>query len=477
MAAVIARERPRRPEAQPETVVLPVSEKRWVVGLYRMLTALSAWLLIGAHVLRPSFKPLGLPITFYYAIGVIAFCAKVRGNKVFARTPLDYAFVIWLGLAVVSQLWASQVLNRVMMADDILNYLGIILTNWFFFRAAFALCCVDPRTATGAFLKAILFFLGFACVVGILQGYGPGPTKAWAVSFGVANGAAGAVTEMQLDLSSPRPLALFSGPNYYGFMNLVAMCCIIGMTVAQGRSMSTKSVWAAAFGIGLFMIGTIVAQSRAAIATSLLLFCYFLYLMLMSGRTKVFITGVVAIGLVIMGGLYFVQKMDMTYLENTFNKKIQDDDSFKERQRGIDALMNQAIDLAPLGGGWDSRGYSIDRSGDIWSQTNSIDNGYLQAYINHGIPGVVHLLFFFGSLWYGLRLAKRHNYLHIRTLRIVGGLLLVTYMVYSLTGTRHAKLETGIYWMVIFGLLYGSIYGEKFFGEPYRKARNLPVAA
>src|SRR5438045_3151598 len=150
------------------------------------------------------------------------------------------------------------------------------------------------------------------------------------------------------------------------------MAVIIGLTVAQGKAMSTKSVWAAAFGIAFFMIGTIVAQSRFAIATSLVLFGYFLWLMLKTGRTKVFITGIVAMGAVCVGGLFFIQQMDMGYLQSTFEKKLTDDTSFKERELGIDALMDQAVDLAPLGGGWDSRGYSIDRSGDVWSRTNSI---------------------------------------------------------------------------------------------------------
>jgi len=457
-------------------IALPLQEKGWVVGLFRILTAFSAWLLIGAHVLRPTFKVFGLPITFYYAVGVICFCAKVRGVKVFAKTPVDVAFVIWLALAVVSQLWASLSLDRVLMPDDITVYMSIILTNWLFFRAAFALCAVDPRTATGSFLKAIVFFLGFACLIGILQGYGPGGLKQWAIDFGVKNGAAGQVTLLQLDMSSPRPLALFSGPNYYGFMNLIAMTIIIGMTVAQGKNMSMRSVWVAALGIGLFMIGTIVAQSRFAIATSGILFLYFLWLMLKMGHKKVFATGIVAMGLMMVGGLYFVQSVGMTYLQSTFEKRVQDDASFRARERGLTALQDQAVALAPLGAGWDSKGYSIDRTGDVWSRTNSIDNGYLQAYINHGIPGVLQLLFLFCSMWWALVIAKRHEFMHIKMLRIIGGMVLLTYVFYSLSGTRHAKLETGIYWMVIFGLLYGSVYGEKYFGEDFRM-RWRPIKA
>ena len=452
------------PEKQFETA-FPIHEKPWVVAFYRMLTAVSAWIFMALLIFKPNVKIGGYPITMFFALGVIIFCAKVRGSKVFGKTPVDVAFVLWLGLAVVSQLWASLVLNRVLLADDITQYLIIIVTTWLAFRLAFALCCVDPRTATGAFLKAILVCLGIACLIGICQGYGPGPLKQWALDFGVNNGTKGDVTALAGLTDSPRPVALFSGPNYFGFMNLIAMCIIIGMTIAQGKTMSTKSVWAAAGGLTVFLIGTVVAQSRFAILTAVLLLFTFMYLMFRMGHRKVVVTGMIAMGAVFIAGILFLQQMNLTYLESTFDKKIQDDNSFQERALGFDALRNQAIDLAPLGSGFDSHGFILDRTGDVWSQTNSIDNGYLQAFINHGIPGVIQLLFYLWSLWWALRLAKRHNYLHIRTLRIVGGLLLITYMVYSLSGVRHAKLETSIYWMVVFGLLYGSLYGEKYFGE------------
>ena len=170
---------------------------------------------------------------------------------------------------------------------------------------------------------------------------------------------------------------------------------------------------------------------------------------------------------VMVAGLLFFQQMNLTYLESTFNRKITDDSSVQERARGFDYLKDQAMDLAPLGAGFDSRGYTLDRTGDVWSLTNSIDNGYLQAYINHGIPGVLHLAFFLWTLWLGMRLAKNHKYAHIRTLRLVCGLMLLTYMMFSLSGVRHAKLETSVYLVIVFGLLYGSLYGEKYFGEPY----------
>jgi O-antigen ligase len=257
------------------------------------------------------------------------------------------------------------------------------------------------------------------------------------------------------------------------------MAILIGMTVAQGKNMSMKSVWLSAAGLSVFLLGTVVAQSRFAIATCLLLFAYFLYFMLRTGRTKVFVTGIVAIGAVVLVGLVFVQQMDLAYVQATFEKKITNDSSFRARQLGIDNLMDQAIDLAPLGAGWDSRGYSIDRTGDNWAKTNSIDNGYMQAFINHGIPGVLHLAFLFWSLWWVIRLARRHEYLHIRTLRVIAGLLLATYLVYSLSGVRHAKLESSVYWMVITGLLYGCVYGEKHFGEKFwlRKRPQPQLAA
>lgn len=465
MAAVVARPRPvQEPSPQP-TVAMAPQLKPWVQVLLRLLTAFSAWLLVGVHVLRPAVKIVGFPPTLYLTFAIIIFCAKVRGVRVFARTPVDIAFALWLLLAVVSQLWASMVLNRVLMLDDLWNYLAIILTSWLMFRSAFALYTVDAKTATGAFLKAILALLGFACIVGILQGYGPGPLKTWAINFGIENGAAGAVTELGITMSTPRPLALYSGPNYFGFMNLIAMAVIIALTVAQGRNMSTRSVWAAALGTAVFMLGTLVAQSRTAFATSVLLFVFFLYLMFRMGRTKVLVTGVVAIGLVLVGVAAISQQLDLAYLQSTLEKKMTDDESFRARQRGMDSLIDQAVYLAPLGAGFDSRGFSIDRTGDIWSKTNSIDNGYLQAYVNHGVPGLLHVAFLFVSLWWALRLSRRSTDQHVRILRIACGLMLIIYGLFSLSGVRHAKLETSVYWMILFGLLYGSIYSNRVFGR------------
>jgi hypothetical protein len=479
MAAPVSVAKPKEGQEAQLNAAFPAIEKPWLSSMYRVLTALSAWLVIGMLLFKPNMKIFGYPVLMFVALGIICFCAKVRGAKVFGKTPVDLAFVLWLGLAVISQMWGMMVLNRVLQADDITQYLIIILTTWLAFRVAFALSCVDPRTATGAFLKAILFCLGLACVVGILQGYGPGPLKQWAVDFGVNFGTKGDITALQVEYSqSPRPVAVYSGPNYYGFMNLIGMCILIGMTLAQGRSMSTRSVWSAAAGLTIFLVGTVVAQSRFAILTAVLLLLVFMYLMFRMGQTKLVLTGGIALGAVFLAGVMFLNQMDLTYLEGTFQRKVTDDGSYQQRAIGFDALRDQAVDLAAFGGGFDAHGFILDRSGDVWSRTNSIDNGYLQAYINHGIPGVIHILFFLWSLWWAIGLAKRHNLMHIRTLRIIASLLLITYMVYSLSGVRHAKLETGLYWMIVFGLLYGSLYADKYFGQNVlARKQELPQEA
>jgi hypothetical protein len=79
-----------------------------------------------------------------------------------------------------------------------------------------------------------------------------------------------------------------------------------------------------------------------------------------------------------------------------------------------------------------------------------------------------------------VRLAMPYQQPHIKMLRIVGGLLFVTYLLYSFSGVRHAKLETGIYWMVFFGLIYGSVFLERWYGEalgaPAPEEARRPVA-
>src|SRR6476620_10551983 len=78
---------------------LPLHETPAVATFYRVLTAVAAWLLVGVLVFIPNMKIIGYPMTMYLCIGIIIFCAKVRGAKVFGRTPVDFAFVLWLGLA------------------------------------------------------------------------------------------------------------------------------------------------------------------------------------------------------------------------------------------------------------------------------------------------------------------------------------------------------------------------------------------
>jgi hypothetical protein len=96
---------------------------------------------------------------------------------------------------------------------------------------------------------------------------------------------------------------------------------------------------------------------------------------------------------------------------------------------------------------------------------NSIDNGYMQAFINHGVPGLLHLAFYLAACWWAIRISKGYPWLHVRQVRIVTTLLFVTYLVYSLSGVRHAKLETSFYWMVAFGLLYAMVYNERWIGS------------
>jgi hypothetical protein len=471
MAAVIAS---REPSIKPEKVgqnsqTSYLRVNPWLVGFFRVLAALSAWIIVDLQLFRANSGILGLQYAFYFAIGVTIFCAKVRGNKVFARTPVDLAFGIWIVLAVVSQLWASLVLNRVLNSQDIGGYLSLIINLWVMFRVGFALNMVDPRTSTGAFLKAVSIGLGLACLVGILQGYGPGPLKQWAIHFGTTYGTVGGLTDVAANGDTVRPIAVFTGPNIFGFLNLVGMCIIIGLTAAQGRNISSKSVWMAAFGLALFFLGTVAAQSRAALAVCLLLILAFMYLMLRIGRRNVVITGLIAVCVLAIAGMFFMQRMKLDHLQSTFQQKLTDDDSFRERQLGFKALTDQAMDLAPLGAGFTQRGMLLVRTGDSWSRTNGIDDAYFQAYINHGIPGILHIVFFFCTLWWGLKLAKNHRMFHIRVLKYTCTLLLLAYVAYGFTGVRHAKVETGVYLMIFFGLLYGGVYGEKFFGEDFRR--------
>lgn len=445
-------------------------------GLVRVLIALSAWALIAVHVFRPGLQFYGFKGAFYVAFAIIIAAARARGSKIFSRTPLDLVFILWMLLAVMSQLYASMALFRVLRTPDLQSYVQTILTIWIVYRAAFALACVDPKTAVGSFVKAILGCLGGACLLGIAQGFAPSPIKGWATSIGTQYGNAGIGTELALELTSPRPVALFSGPNIFGFINLVAMAVIVGLIVAQGKSVSTRSVLMACGGLFVFMAGTMAAQSRFAILTAAIVVGYFLYYMIRIGRPQVAVAGIVAIMSVFVGSLLLMQNLELNYLLTTFEQKLTDDDSFRARRQGIEAVVEQAPDLAILGAGYSTRSYSIDRQGDRYEATNSIDNGFLQAFIHHGVPGLVHLFFLLFACYTTIQSARAYRHQPIQALRFIAGLLFVTYILYSFSGVRHSKMETALYWMIIFGLLNGVVYIERWFGMPvFVREEELPA--
>lgn len=427
--------------------------------LVRVLTAVAAWLVVGTHLLLPSINLFNFYPNFYVSFATIIFCWRVCGRSIFTRTPIDIFFAIWLVLAVSSQVYASVYLNRTLGPGDITYYLQMILTIWAFYRAGYALTVVDAPTATGAILKATVFFLGLACLVGIAQGVGPFRSQAinFAERFGSRSQAVGAALELQ----SPRPIALYTGPNFFGFMNLLGTTVIIGFTMIRGRTMTPGAISLAILGLGIFIAGTVVAQSRAALAAIFLLVCFFLYLMLRIGQVKLFVAGIVAMLLAGVGVLSLASNLDLEYLGSTFERKLSDDGSFRARERGFSNLMEQAADLAPLGSGFTSKSMSLDRTGDKWARTNSIDNGYFQAFIAHGLPGVLHLLILFYGCFLAVKLSRNMEPRHIKLMRGCAIMMLVAYILYSVSGVRHAKTETAAYWMLVFGSLWASIHLEK----------------
>jgi hypothetical protein len=446
----------------------PLFSQPFSAGLIRVMTAVIAWMLVGVHLMTPSMSMFQFHPSFFMATAAVIWCWRVAGPRVFARTPIDLFFGAWLVLAVTSEVWAGVKLHRNFGNDDLINYLQIIMTLWMTFRAAYGLTIVDPKTAGGALLKAIIFWLGFACVIGMLQS--GGPLKSQAISFGEKFGASADAVESAVELQSPRPIALFSGPNFFGFMNLVGCTAILAFTMYRGKSISPWNIGTSVFGLFLFIGGTVVAQSRAALAAEMLLVCLFLYLMLRIGRIMVFAAGILTMGIGLVGGIYLISNLQLDYLSGTFDKKIQDDGSFMERERGLNAFSDQAADLSVLGSGWTARAFSLDRTGDKWSKTNSIDNGFFQAYINHGVFGVIHLLYLFFACWLAIRASKHMRSPNVRLMRDAAVLMLITYVLYSASGVRHAKLETAVYWMLVYGSLYGLVHLEQKHQKEVRRA-------
>lgn len=428
------------------------------MGTTKFFTALFAWMFPLVLIFGTSISqriPLQIHPIVFLSLAVITWAWTVRGPIALARTPIDNFFMIWLLLIVASQLWANVVLLRLLTDNDWIETTKQALTSWIVYRAAHCLGTVEPKTAINHILRAILFFAALACIVGLLQSRGP--LQQWALKFASSYGWNPEQVLIGAMIESPRPVGMFSGPNFFAFINLIACAIIVGITLGTGRRMKEIHAFAAVIAMGLFFAGTFVAQSRIALAMLAILIAIFLYLITKGGKGRVTIFAVVAMALTGLTLFALKGDLDFSYLTSVFETGLDNDESFLLRRDAIRAISDLAPELAPLGAGENRFSLLLMRTGDQFSKGNGPDNAFLQAFLDHGIPGILHVMYLIFGLWWGLKLLKTNGEPYLDRMKYVGWLTLFFFVLYSISASRHQKVETGAFLWMIFGPLWAVV--------------------
>lgn len=440
----------------------------------RFFTALFAWMLPAVMIFASgvSYKiPFQIHPVVFLSLAICVWAYYVRGAMSIARTPIDIFFMLWLVIAVSSQIYATTALNRILIDNDWIEYSKQIFTSWIMYRAAFALAMVDTKTATNTLLRSILFFAALACLIGLFQW--KGPLQQTALNFAKNFGTNPDQVDIGFEIESPRPVGMFSGPNYFAFINLICCAIVVGITLGTGKRMKEIHAFLAVLAMGLFFAGSFVAQSRIALVMLAIMIMIFLYLIGKMGKGRVLIFAVVSMILTGITLFAFKGDVEFDYLTSVFSQGIQNDDSYLLRRDAINAITQLAPDLAPLGAGGNRFSTLLMRTGDKFSPANGPDNAFLQGFLDHGIPGVLHILFLIWALYYGVRCLRPNGEAFIERLRFVSALVLVFFVLYSFSASRHQKPETGFYLWMIFGPLWAAVIIQQAHERALKRADRL----
>ncbi|MFN8220439.1 MAG: hypothetical protein U0S12_09970 [Fimbriimonadales bacterium] len=424
----------------------------------RFFATFFAWLLPFFLIFGTSLTqkiPLQIHPIVFISFGIVIWAWTVRGPMAIARTPVDNFFLLWIVLAVASQIWAETGLYRTLDERDFTEYIKQIITGWVIFRAAYGIGAVEPKVGTNAFLRSIVFFAGAACVLGLLQS--KGPLQQTALDFAQRFGWNPEQVLIGATIESPRPVGMFSGPNFFAFINLIASAIIVGITLGTGKRMKEVHTFIATAALGLFFAGSFVAQSRIALVMHGLLIIIFLYLLLKSGKGRAFLFAVVSMALTGLAMVAVKSDLDLKYLTSVFETGLKNDESYLLRTEAIDAISDLAPDLALLGAGGNRFSLILIRTGDKFSAGNGPDNAFLQGFLDHGVPGVLHIIYLLWGLYWGIRLLKTHGEPYLERTRYVGILVLFFLVLYSVSASRHQKPETGAFIWFIFGPVWAMV--------------------
>ncbi|MBZ0213072.1 MAG: hypothetical protein K8H99_04665 [Nitrospirae bacterium] len=419
------------------------------------VVGLVALLLVAGHLLLGTFQPhVRFHPVLYLSLFAVFVGLRVKGWEVFERTQFDFFFVGWLVLAALSQLYATNVLGRVIYALDILEYLYVILQSWAVYRGAFALVKAAPRAGSQGILFSILAICMFSALLGIAQSTG---AKGAADTIANNLGSRKDVTQMSEDYDeSPRPSGLLSSPTMLGSYNVYGTIVTIAIAIAFGFALSIRQLPWLLLANGVLLACSVTSQVRLALIQQFGLLAFFAVYTLFRAQRTVAAVAVLAFafGLIAFNRVV-VERNDprFQYITRTFEGKFFSDESLTVRLEAWNRIGDVATELAPLGSGFTqltSNAYA--RRGDVFARANGPDNGFLEAYLIHGIPGILLVMFL---IYTGFSLQNKLKGVSVGYVQMIRWSVLLSIVVFPILSSglvvTHSKFERSGYLLLLMG--------------------------
>jgi hypothetical protein len=418
---------------------------RFIVG--GVLALVLAHLTLTPLMFSTKLHPMG-----WIATGIVLAAWRMCGPVVLTRTKFDWFFLFWAFLAGVSWMYASEFLGRLIFNYDTDDYVKTIVMSWALYRAGYAVSLLRPRIGSLALILTVLGGCLFAAMLGILQGHGP--LQGQALQLGGMIGWPNATLEQAAGVrDTVRPTGLNSAPTALGSLNALGVAIMAAIVIGYRNRLHLGHFVAAVGVTAIFVASTIISQVRAALLLEVIIILvvigvYAYKRQVQFAALMLLLAAAVAVPI----GLH-LKDSQTNQLSRFLHTGVKRDESFVVRTSSWQALGEMAPQVAFLGTGWTMMSASANfRKGDYYANANGPDNAYLQVFLNHGVPGVIHFLFLIYCMYilcWEIRPQLKENY--AETMRWLMILITITFILNSFFGSRHFRLETFAYIWLFFG--------------------------
>lgn len=412
----------------------------------------SAFLLV-ALMLFPGrlFKnlPFEPPPMLFVSIAVIVGCMMFRGSAVLGRTALDWIFLAWLLIVMVSFVNAGLGLNRLINEGDFVTFCVFLFSAWLYYRACYALTIVEPRFAVNALLVTLMLGLLSTAFIGLLQNQGPFTQTFIEFAYNWGQGQEKILEGVFL---TDRPTSVFGGPVLFGFANLVGAIVCAGSVLAMGRKVKESHAIFALGAVAVFAYANINSQTRSSVVLIAVLGLAVFTMIVMTRKIRVMVFSTMALVLMTIFLVGVARSGNYEYLTSIFTTGFEGDISYQIRADGAAAVGRLAPDIGLLGAGYDRFSGSGFRGYDYWSSGNtSGDTAPVFAFFTLGVPGVVHFVLLHLIALYMVFRMKVDDQPFLARLKYVAMMTVVLFIIVSPTAVRHAKLNTFAYMLIPLG--------------------------